>query len=119
MDYVSLLNQFWQKQIKFYKETPSQYHYLYPPRFFYKPVLGNLQHPTKWCCTIKLYEYSAQATECTKASAKQDAARLICEQLQAAGLLNGMELRFRSSAFDIFGQNRYDASKSYFFSKTA
>ncbi|UJZ92544.1 hypothetical protein [Pangolin coronavirus HKU4/P251T/pangolin/2018] len=116
MDYVSLLNQFWQKQIKSYKEPGSPYYYLYPPRFFFKPVAGNLQHPIKWCCTIRFFDYSAQVTDCTKALAKQDAARLICKQLQSAGLLDGMELRFHSGS--VFAANRYDAGRDYFYSNS-
>nr|WCC63344.1 ORF4a protein [Bat Coronavirus PaJX20] len=113
MDYVSLLNQVWQKQVNSVQEgslAPIR------PTFAYRPVQGNLQYPIKWRCIFTFAGYAGTATEPTKALAKQEAARQVCLRLQDDGRLDGFELRLRYST--AFQRNRYDASKSYFYTKT-
>ncbi|ABN10877.1 hypothetical protein BatCoVHKU5_gp4 [Pipistrellus bat coronavirus HKU5] len=114
MDYVSLLNQVWQKQV-----NSSQEGTLAPvrPTYAYRPVQGNLQCPIKWRCIYTFAGYTGTATEPTKVLAKQEAARKVCLRLQEYGRLDGFGLRLRYST--AFEHNRYDASKSYFYTQTS
>nr|WDE20359.1 orf4a protein [Betacoronavirus sp.] len=92
MDYVSLLNQVWQRLTNS-ASNPGQW--VARPDISYCPVTGTAQHPVQWQCTLAFAGYTAQAVNSTKALAKQDAARHVAWELHRDGKLSGCSLRWR------------------------
>nr|AUM60026.1 ORF4a protein [Middle East respiratory syndrome-related coronavirus] len=91
MDYVSLLNEVWQK----YTNSASTSLDWFPrPYIAYKPVPGTSTHPVQWECTFTFAGFVGQAVNSSKALAKQDAARQVAWELHREGKLNGFKLRW-------------------------
>ncbi|ARJ34228.1 ORF4a protein [Bat coronavirus] len=96
MDYVSLLNQIWQKYLNL-PDTVCLY--IPKPASSFKPVAGTSLHPVQWECKITFAGYTEVAVNSTKALAKQDAARRIMWLLHRdGGIPDGCSLHMRHSS---------------------
>nr|AHX00713.1 ORF4a [Middle East respiratory syndrome-related coronavirus]AHX00723.1 ORF4a [Middle East respiratory syndrome-related coronavirus]AHX00733.1 ORF4a [Middle East respiratory syndrome-related coronavirus]AKM76241.1 NS3b protein [Middle East respiratory syndrome-related coronavirus] len=101
MDYVSLLNQIWQK----YLNSPyTTCLYIPKPTAKYTPLVGTSLHPVLWNCQLSFAGYTESAVNSTKALAKQDAAQRIAWLLHKdGGIPDGCSLYLRHSS--LFAQS--------------
>nr|UMO75622.1 MAG: hypothetical protein [Erinaceus hedgehog coronavirus HKU31] len=76
MNYISLLNQVWQK----YNSTiNSAEQWTHPPQYIFHPVLGESPNTIQWLCTATFLGNKVQAVSNTKALAKQQAAKQLIQ----------------------------------------
>ncbi|AIG13098.1 ORF4a protein [Coronavirus Neoromicia/PML-PHE1/RSA/2011] len=96
MDYVSLLNQIWQKYLNLPDTTCL---YIPKPTAKYTPAPGTSLHPVQWNCQLSFAGYTESAVNSTKALAKQDAAQRIAWLLHRdGGIPDGCSLYLRHSS---------------------